>query len=66
MLTQDGAAIFTSTLNDDVQAVLKNFSLPKPKQVNALIKNSEGKVIFEKKDITAPEGWSQLAINIAA
>ncbi len=33
---------------------------------DALIKNAEGKVIFEQKGIRAPAGWSDTSINIAA
>ncbi|MGD0718078.1 MAG: vitamin B12-dependent ribonucleotide reductase [Thermoplasmata archaeon] len=33
---------------------------------DAMIKNAEGKVIFEQKGIHAPTSWSETAINIAA
>ena len=33
---------------------------------DALIKNAEGKVIFEQKGIRAPTSWSETSINIAA
>ena len=36
------------------------------KKVDAVIKNAEGKVVFEQKDVEAPEFWSDRAINIVA
>ena len=33
---------------------------------DAVIKNAEGKVIFEQKGIRAPASWSETAVNIAA
>jgi ribonucleoside-diphosphate reductase alpha chain len=36
------------------------------KSHDALIKNAEGKVIFEQKGIRAPTSWSETSINIAA
>jgi ribonucleoside-diphosphate reductase alpha chain len=36
------------------------------KSHDALIKNAEGKTIFEQKGIRAPESWSETSINIAA
>jgi ribonucleoside-diphosphate reductase alpha chain len=36
------------------------------KSHDALIKNADGKVIFEQKGIRAPAAWSETSINIAA
>jgi ribonucleoside-diphosphate reductase alpha chain len=36
------------------------------KRVHSEIKNRKGDVIFSMQDVEAPEGWSQLAIDIAA
>ncbi|WP_374035222.1 vitamin B12-dependent ribonucleotide reductase [Bdellovibrio bacteriovorus] len=36
------------------------------KKVNSEIRNRKGEVFFEMKNVEAPEGWSQLAIDIAA
>ncbi|HXQ48878.1 MAG TPA: hypothetical protein VN842_03770, partial [Thermoplasmata archaeon] len=33
---------------------------------DAVIKNADGKVIFEQKGIRAPASWSETSINIAA
>lgn len=36
------------------------------KTVDAMLKDADGKIIFEKKNVEAPQDWSQLSINIAA
>ena len=36
------------------------------KKVDSEIRNRQGEVFFEMKNVEAPEGWSQLAIDIAA
>lgn len=36
------------------------------KKVTSLIKNAQGEIIFEQKNVEAPQSWSQLAIDIAA
>lgn len=36
------------------------------KRVNSEIRNRKGEVFFQMKNVEAPEGWSQLAIDIAA
>lgn len=36
------------------------------KKLNSQIKNREGAVFFDMKNVEAPEGWSQLAVDIAA
>lgn len=36
------------------------------KKVDCEIRNRKGEVFFEMKNVEAPEGWSQLAIDIAA
>ncbi len=36
------------------------------KKFNSVIKNRDGKVIFEQQAVEAPESWSQLAVDIAA
>lgn len=36
------------------------------KTVNSEIRNRKGEVFFEMKSVEAPEGWSQLAVDIAA
>lgn len=41
-------------------------SLFKWKRVNCEIRNRKGESFFEMKNVEAPEGWSQLAIDIAA
>ena len=66
MTTQVDTPIFEQALMNDLNLIkdrVKEF--PKPVKTKAVIKNSEGKVIFEK-DVEAPDTWSQLAINIAA
>ena len=42
------------------------FQLFSWKKVNSEIKDQSGKVYFSMKNVEAPEGWSQLAIDIAA
>lgn len=58
--------VFEESLYKDLLKVCGTFQEPKSKKVDALIKDSKGKTIFEKKNITFPESWSQLAINISA
>lgn len=41
-------------------------SMFKWKKVDCIIRNSQGDIFFEMKNVEAPEGWSQLAIDIAA
>ena len=36
------------------------------KKVDAVIKNADGQIVFEQKDVEAPEFWSERAINIVA
>lgn len=36
------------------------------KKVDCKIRNRKGEVFFEMKNVEAPEGWSQLAVDIAA
>ncbi|QDK46270.1 Vitamin B12-dependent ribonucleotide reductase [Bdellovibrio sp. ZAP7] len=36
------------------------------KKINCEIKNRKGEIFFEMKNVEAPEGWSQLAVEIAA
>lgn len=49
-----------------VSANKKPESLFKWKKVNCVIRNSKGETFFEMKNVEAPAGWSQLAIDIAA
>lgn len=49
-----------------VAAGKKPESLFKWKKVNCIIRNSKGETFFEMKNVEAPAGWSQLAIDIAA
>ncbi|UYL09640.1 vitamin B12-dependent ribonucleotide reductase [Bdellovibrio sp. SKB1291214] len=41
-------------------------SMFKWKKVHCEIKNRKGEVFFDMKNVEAPEGWSQLAVEIAA
>lgn len=48
------------------EGVTHPFDCVKWKTVDAVIKNAEGKIVFEQKNVEAPEFWSDRAINIVA
>lgn len=65
-VNQAGEAIFTPALKNDTNLINQRFKEVKSTITDAIIKDAESKVIFEKKNITVPNTWSQLAINISA
>src|SRR5665213_1014271 len=59
--------VFDVQLFNDLKYLAENIKVCNTyKTVDAVLKDANGKIIFEKKNVEAPENWNQLSINIAA
>jgi ribonucleoside-diphosphate reductase alpha chain len=59
--------IFETNLVNDIKTIKEKMNICNTyKKVDAVIKDGEGRIIFEKKGVESPSNWNQLSINIAA
>ena len=57
---------FLNAKNGKVSSSAEAFKNVAWKKVQSQIKNRQGEIFFEMKNVEAPEAWSQLAVDIAA